>query len=61
MRYLIADELADITGFHKDTNLGPTETLRKKHIGNAVPPILPKEIILSQYNSYDYFENKKFA
>lgn len=45
MRFLNSTELADITGFRKGTDLGRTETLRKKHIGNAVPPVLPKNII----------------
>ena len=37
-RYLTSIELADITGFKKGTFLGKSEAIRKKHIGNAVPP-----------------------
>lgn len=44
MRYLNSSELANVTGFHKDAALGNTETIRKKHIGNAVPPRIPKLI-----------------
>jgi len=50
MRYLTSRELADVTGFHPDTELGPNETTRKKHIGNAVPPVLPKRIVETLYN-----------
>ncbi len=56
MRYLNSRELADITGFHPNTELGRSETLRKKHIGNAVPPVLAKTIILAQHNQYDLEE-----
>ncbi len=41
-RYLTSYELADISGFPKGVHLGKSETLRKKHIGNAVPPKLAK-------------------
>ncbi len=37
-RYLTSYELADISGFKPETYLGKSETIRKKHIGNAVPP-----------------------
>ncbi|MBL4665364.1 MAG: DNA cytosine methyltransferase [Nitrospinaceae bacterium] len=42
MRYLTSGELADITGFEEGTYLGKSETIRKKHIGNAVPPVIAK-------------------
>ncbi len=40
MRYLSSDELAGCTGFRKGMSLGKSETKRKHHIGNAVPPIM---------------------
>lgn len=52
MRYLTSKELADITGFKPDTYLGENETVRKKHIGNAVPPIMSEAIILAQWEGY---------
>lgn len=46
-RYLTSIELADITGFKKDTYLGKTEAVRKKHIGNAVPPKMSEVLTLA--------------
>lgn len=51
MRYLTSFELSDITGFKKNTYLGKSETVRKKHIGNAVPPVLPKALINSTWDA----------
>ncbi len=50
MRYLISYELSDITGFKKGTYLGSSETVRKKHIGNAVPPIIPNVMMEELWN-----------
>ena len=50
MRYLNSVELADITGFKPGTNLGKTETSRKKHIGNAVPPVLSRALVEAQWS-----------
>lgn len=44
MRYLTSRELADVTGFPPDYDLGPNETTRKKHVGNAVPPVVPNKL-----------------
>lgn len=61
MRYLNSKELADITGFKEGTELGPTETLRKKHIGNAVPPVMSEVIIMAQWDGYGLPEVKSIA
>lgn len=42
MRYLTSVELARVTGFKENSYLGRTETIKKHHIGNAVPPRIPK-------------------
>ncbi len=50
MRYLISYELAGCSGFKDGTYLGRTETERKYHIGNAVPPVIPKNIAGTLYD-----------
>ena len=50
MRYLTSYELADCTGFKPGTYLGKTETERKYHIGNAVPPVIPEKMSEELYN-----------
>lgn len=51
MRYLTSYELADCTGFKPGTYLGRTETERKYHIGNAVPPVIPEKMSEELYNA----------
>lgn len=45
MRMLMIPELLQITGLPEDYILEGTQSDRKKFIGNAVPPVLPKRII----------------
>ncbi len=52
MRYLFSVELARTTGFRDDMYLGKSETQRKYHIGNAVPPAVASALSksLTRYN-----------
>lgn len=61
MRYLNSEELADITGFKKGTYLGKNEKVRKKHIGNAVPPIIPQVMIQELWNVSQSNSNTQVA
>lgn len=51
MRMLKVSELLKITGFPENYILEGTQTEKKKFIGNAVPPVLPKVLIESLYEA----------
>lgn len=42
MRYLNSNELAKASGFNNGMSMGDSESERKLHIGNAVPPVIPE-------------------
>lgn len=47
LRYISGRELARITGFPEDYYLGTSEKKIKKHIGNAVPKVIPQAMARS--------------
>jgi DNA (cytosine-5)-methyltransferase 1 len=51
MRYLHSSELGAVTGFPADYDLGQTEQIRKKHIGNAVPPKVVLALVNGLYQA----------
>lgn len=58
MRYLTAKELADITGFNENTYLGKTETVKKHHVGNAVPPVIPEALANAAHDCLKRFSEE---
>jgi len=50
-RMLFVPELADITGFGRDYIFHGSNEIRKKHIGNAVPPVVIRCWIEAMYSN----------
>jgi DNA (cytosine-5)-methyltransferase 1 len=52
MRFLTAEELKLCQGFRKDYQLLGPEYLKKKYIGNSVPPQLAQALVTANYIAY---------